>query len=90
MSTSRRLPIPLVDAELSRGGFIAEAVFIPRAEVSELPRFGDPWEPLSSRRLRKDVDAGLRGLYGINDNGLSLELFGEYALGDHWKIGVGV
>ena len=246
--TSRRLPIPLVEAELALGGFIVEGVFIPRAEVSELPGFGDPWQPASLRRLRRaardgavvfrivephapefavrltsyrsgydfglsyyngftdsavftgglaadgrpritaryphfvgyglnfavglaqstlrgelaykpafpfsttdgridtrpylqavlgwdrtflrslyvnlqafsehvfgarptlgqdangygltfsigdkffrdDLDAGLRGLYGINDSGLALELFGAYALGDHWKIDAGV
>ena len=246
--TSRRLPIPLVEAELALGGFIVEGVFIPRAEVSQLPGFGDPWQPAGLRRLRRaardgavvfrivephapefalrlttyrsgydfglsyyngftdsavftgglaadgrpritaryphfvgyglnfavglaqstlrgelaykpafpfsttdgriatrpylqavlgwdrtflrslyvnlqafsdhvfgarptlgqdangygltfsigdkffrdDLDAGLRGLYGINDSGLALELFGAYALGDHWKIDAGV
>lgn len=45
---------------------------------------------VSDKFLRDDLTAGLRGLYGINDNGVALELFGEYALGDHWKINAGV
>lgn len=53
--TDSRLPATMVQTVYAGDFFTVEAVFIPFAEVNELPEQGSPWENRSLNELRKNV-----------------------------------
>jgi hypothetical protein len=53
-----RVPVWLVDGRWLLPWFTLEALYIPRAGVSDLPKRGSPWEPRALKRLRREADRG--------------------------------
>lgn len=54
-----RVPVWLFSGTMSMYGISLEAIFLPKAEVNELPSFDNPWEPRSLNQLRQLENAGL-------------------------------
>jgi len=53
-----RLPVLLADGIFLLGPVSIEGVFVPKAEVNELPLPDSPWEPKGLRDMRKSAESG--------------------------------
>ena len=53
-----RLPVLLADGIFLLGPVSIESVFVPKAEVNELPLPDSPWEPKALRDMRRSAESG--------------------------------
>lgn len=62
ISTGRadnRVPVLMGAGILTLGNWTLEGVYLPRAEVCDLPRSGNPWEPRDLRLIRQQTQGNL-------------------------------